>query len=116
MSEVVPGKGKTTMVDIVHGHTNTGSSGGCLSMNYEPLMLDLIKAVRAIQLHVTVPPMGAPDVTVNTPETPPAAVTVNVPPQEKTQIMAAPVKQWPLVCVAILVWADVVTRLWEILR
>lgn len=71
-------KGRPTMIDISHG--GGGSRGGRLELgNLEPLVQELIKAVRSVALTVNVPPMSAPDVVVNVP---PAAVKIDCRPPE----------------------------------
>jgi hypothetical protein len=58
-------KGKTTMVDIAHRGGSTVIAGNIGLGNLEPLMLELIKAVRAITLTVNVPALGPPEIDVH---------------------------------------------------
>ncbi len=59
-------KGKATMLDLAHGHGGS-VAGAVASHNLEPLLQELIKAVRSISIAVNVPPAGAPDVCVAAP-------------------------------------------------
>lgn len=59
-------KGKATMLDLAHGQ-GSGQTASVAAQNLEPLITELIKAVRAISMVVNVPPAGAPDVCVAAP-------------------------------------------------
>jgi hypothetical protein len=72
-------KGKPTMRDISHGISTVTVAGGVDSGNLEPLIKELIQAVRGLSLTVNVPPVSSPDVVVNVPAVAPPAVVVNLP-------------------------------------
>ncbi len=91
-------KGKATMSDIAHGGGGAPSVGGVSYGNLEPLLLQMIAAIRAVSLTVNVPALGppeievkvaAPDVHIAAPaiEVPESNIVVTVPPQ--TKIIAA---------------------------
>lgn len=62
-------KGPATMMNVAHASNSAVATavGGVSTGNFEPLFLELIKAVRAVSLTVNVPALGLPDINVAAP-------------------------------------------------
>lgn len=128
-------KGAATMMNVAHASNSPGAAVGGVSIgNFEPLFLELIKAVRAVSLTVNVPALGPPEIDVHVaapvvsvaaPEVHVAAPNVTIPnanalpvhdpvivvkaPDQRTQMLLT-------VAVWIVVVADILFRLGEFIR
>lgn len=102
-------KGKTTVVDIAHGLMPAGGGSCQANPNFEPLMLELIRAVRDIDLKVDVPVKVEPPY-VNVPQN-----VVNVPAQEMPAVHFSMPKA-PFVYVGLLLVVEIGLRIWAVVQ
>lgn len=109
-------KGRTTMVDLAHAGGSTFIASGVAPWNIEPLMRELIAAVRQVSLTVNVPQIGVPDVHVDVAAprvemtVPPQLTPVNVQPAAP-QIVVVTSNRFLLASLCVMAAADIALKI-----